>query len=222
MTYALKKKHNFNLIQLFRNGSSNDNLSEFTMTFGYNYSFGLKKPKEQNGTIRIQYKKYHYEGLPKDIIPQLLALPKKEGFANLIEDKKGKLVALGKQLLETQDKDKRIYREIGVNYLKSMNLYLDFIEFYNEKIYKSYLKLIREAKNIDREIRDEYTVLTGKINSIEQKDPENTEGDIMILKKRNAVKVFSMYQNKESEERIVNFIEIRLADLFHRLLEEYE
>ncbi len=263
MTYVLKKKHNFNLnlIQLFRNGSSTGNLSEFTATFGYNYSFGLKKPKinfnkkpkEQNDTIRVQYRKYRYEGLPKDITPQLLALPKKEGFANLIEDKKGKLITLGKQLVETQNKDKRVYREIAVNYLKSMNLYFDFIEFYNEKIYEAYLKLVREAQDVDREIRDEYTILTGKINSAEQKDPEdlkrqkilekryeshtkllqslllwnlkpedieNTEGDIMILKKRNAVKVFSMYQNKESEEQIVNFIEIRLADLFHKLLEE--
>ncbi len=265
ITYVLKEKHNFNLnlVQLFRNGSSNGNLSEFTATFGYNYTFGFKKPKinfnkkpkVQNDTIRIQYRKYRYEGLPKDITPKLLRLPEKEGFANLIEDKKGKLVVLGKQLLETQNKDKRVYKEIGVNYLKAMNLYFDFIEFYNEKIYESYLKLIREAQDVDREIRDEYTILTGKINSAEEKDPEdlkrqnilekryeshtkllrsllqwnlkpedieNTEGDIMILKKRNAVNVFSMYLNKESEEQIVNFIEIRLADLFHKLLEEYE
>ncbi len=266
VTYILQEQHNFSLnaIQLFRNGGNNGNLSEFTATFGYNYAFGVKKPKinfrkkqkkpkEDNDSIRIQYRKYRYEGIPKEITPALLALPKKEGFAHIIKDKKGRLTELGEQLKETEEKDKRVYKEIAINYLKSMDQYFDFAEFYNQKMYEAYLKLINEAKEIDRQIRDEFTVLSGKINSAEKKDPkdlerqkllekryeshkkllksllvwnlrpqdiENPKGDIKILKMRNASKVFSMYQNKKSEAHIITFIEIRLADLFHRVLKE--
>ncbi len=269
VTYTLKERHNFNLnaVQLFRNGSNNGGLSEFTATFGYNYAFGLKKPKinfkkrekkekkpkEDNDSIKIQYRKYRYEGLPKDITPQLLNLPEKEGFEHIIKDKKGRLSELGEQLKETEEKDKRVYKEIAISYLKAMDEYLDFAEFYNKKIYESYVKLVNEAREIDRQIRDEFTVLSARINSAEEKDPEdlekqkilekryeshtellqsllkwnlkpqdieNPEDDIKALKKRNASKVFTMYQNDVSNEKIVKFIEIRLADLFHKVLKE--
>jgi hypothetical protein len=269
VTYILKEKHNFtlNAVQLFRNGGNNGQLSEFTATFGYNYAFGLKKPKinfnkspkrpkkpkEENDTITIHYRKYHYEGIPKDITPQLLALPEKEGFAHLIKDKRGRLSDLGAQLIETEEKDKRVYKEVAISYLKAMNLYFDFAAFYNEKIYESYLKLVDEAQDIDRQIREEFTVLSAKINSAEEKNQEDLdrqkvlekryeshtelldsllqwdlkpkdieypEGDIKALKRQNALKVFSMYQNGNPEKDIVKFIEIQLADVFHKLLKE--
>ncbi|GAA4279011.1 hypothetical protein [Aquimarina mytili] len=266
ITYTLKERHNFNLngVQLFRSGGSNGDLSEFTATFGYNYAFGLKKPKinfkrkpkkpkEDNDSIKIQYRKYRFEGLPKDITPQLLALPEKEGFAHIIKDQKGELSELGEQLKETEEKDKRVYKEIGISYLKAMDAYFDFAEFYNEKLYEAYLKLVQEAREIDRQIRDEFTVLSAKINSAEEKNDEDLErqkvlekryeshtlllnslikwdltsfdikspeGDLKALKKRNASKVFSMYQNEKSEDHIIKFIEIRLADMFHKLLKE--
>ncbi|WP_160170131.1 hypothetical protein [Aquimarina megaterium] len=52
------------------------------------------------------------------------------------------------------------------------------------------------------------------------KDIEYPEGDIKVLKRKNASKVFSMYQNDTPERDIVKFIEIRLADVFHKLLKE--
>ncbi len=269
VTYTLKERHNFNLnaVQLFRSGGNNGQLSEFTATFSYNYAFGLKKPKinfnkkpkkakkprETNDSIKIHYRKYRYEGLPIDITPELLALPEKEGFAHLIKDKRGKLSDLGEQLVETEQKDKRVYKEVAISYLKAMNLYFDFAAFYNEKIYESYLKLVDEAQDIDRQIRDEFTLLSARINSAEEKNQEDLdrqkvlekryeshtellqsllkwdlkpedieypEGDIKALKRRNASKVFSMYQNEKPERDIVKFIEIRLADVFHKLLKE--
>ncbi len=196
ITYTLKKQHNFNLnaIQVFRNTDNTGSLSEFTATFGYNYAFGLKKPKlnfkkkqkkpkEANDSIKIQYKKYRYEGIPKAITPQLLELPQKEGFAHIIRDKKGRLVALGEQLRETEEKDKKVYKEIALSYLTEMEDYLDFTDFYNKKIHEAYLKLVQEARDIDRQIRDEYTVLSGKINSAKKKNPEDIERQT-ILEKR--------------------------------------
>jgi len=46
--YTLLKRHNFNLnaVQLFRNATGLNSLSELTITFGYNYSFDVGSPKE--------------------------------------------------------------------------------------------------------------------------------------------------------------------------------
>ena len=259
--YVLLEHHNFNLnaIQLFKTVEERDNLAEFTATFGYNYAFGLKKPKFnfnkreriQSDSIKVRYRKYYFEGLPKEITPRLVVIPEEEGFAHLVTNRDGNLTDLEQQLLETQEKDKKVYKEIALSYLKEMDSYFDFIDFYNEKLYESYIKLITEARQIDRQIRDEYMVLSAKINTAEQKDPEdlkrqkilekrytshtqllnallkwnlqpedieNPEGDIKMLKKQNASKVFSMYQNNQSEKRIINFIEIQLADLYHKVL----
>ncbi|WP_438711435.1 hypothetical protein ACSTS3_01260 [Aquimarina muelleri] len=264
LSYLLLEKHHFSLnaIQLFKSVNQRDNFNEFTATFSYNYAFGIKKPKIgfnkkpkkpklENDSIKIQYRKYRFEGLPKNITPQLVVLPEKEGFAHIVKDIKGKLSELKEQLKETEEKDKRVYKEVAISYLKEIDTYLEFAEFYSKKIYEAYLKLIREANEIDRQIRDEFTVVSARINSAEEKDPEdiksqqvlekryashtellesllqwnlkpekieNPKGDIQTLKKRNASKVFSMYQGEKSKEHIVKFIEIQLADMFHKLL----
>ena len=67
--------------------------------------------------------------MPKEITPQLLALPEKDGFAHLIKDKKGTLGELEKQLKETEEKDKKVYKEIVISYLKELENYFDFAEF---------------------------------------------------------------------------------------------
>ena len=112
---------------------------------------------------------------------------------------------------------------------------------------------MQESIEVDSQISDEFTVISAKINSAEEKDSEDLEkqkvlekryeahtvllksllkwnlkpedindpkGDIETLKKRNASKVFSMYQNEKPTEKIIKFIEIRLADMFHKLLKE--
>ena len=263
VSYTLKERHNFNLnaIQLFRNGGNNGNLNEFTTTFGYNYAFGIKKPKinfkkrnrKKSDSIRIKYRKYDFLGLPTEITPRLLELPEKEGFAHIIKGKQRKLNKLAEQLQETETKDKEVYKEIGIAYLKELNSYFDFAEFYNEKLLMSYRKLVREAKEIDRQIRDEYILLSGKINSSEEKNPEDLkrqavlekrneahtkllesllewnlqpedietpEGEFKKLKKRFAPRVYEMYQNEKSDADVIKFLEIRLADMFHKLLNE--
>ena len=129
----------------------------------------------------------------------------------------------------------------------------DFTEFYNDKIFKAYQRLVWEAKDIDRQIKEEYFVLTGKINSAEEKNPEdlkkqatlerrnkahtqllesllewqlkiedieNPTGELKKLKKRFASRIFEMYQNDRPETAIIKFIEIRLADMFHKKLKE--
>ncbi|WP_378187319.1 hypothetical protein ACE939_03095 [Aquimarina sp. W85] len=260
VTYVLKEKHNFNLtaIQVFReNSSSPDKLSEITATFGYTYAFGLKKPKinikkrkkELNDSIRLRYRKYDFVGLPTELTPKLLKLPEKEGFLHLINDKKHDIFKLKEQLLETETKEKKVYKEVAIEYLKAMDQFFDFSEFYTQKLYEAYIKLVQEAKLIDQEIQDEYMVLNAKINSAEEKKPEDLErlalldrkytahtsllndlmkwnlsvsdienptGHMQKLKYKNAAKVFEMYRNEKPEKDIIEFLELTLADLFHK------
>ncbi|MAQ74809.1 MAG: hypothetical protein CL613_00585 [Aquimarina sp.] len=263
-SYVLKERHNFNLnaIQLFKTGGSNGDLNELTATFGYNYTFGLKKPKinfnkkdkkpkEENDSLRIKYRKYDFSGLPTEITPQLTILPEKEGFAHLVRGEQRRLNELQEQLIETQTKDKKVYKEIAYEYLRELDNYFDFNEFYNDKLYESYTKLISEAKEIDRQIRDEFTVLSAKINSAGEKNSEDLERQAVLerryeahkkllsslqqwnltpdkienpneefkmFKKRLASKIFEMYKSDRPDDKIIRFIEIRLADMFHKRL----
>ncbi|WP_271783727.1 hypothetical protein [Aquimarina algiphila] len=259
--YVAFEKHNFSLnaIQLFKSVDQKDNFNEFTVTFGYHYAFGFKKPKikinrkerNRSDSIKIRYKQYFFEGLPKEITPNLTLIPEKEGFAHLIKGKKQRLSTLTNQLIETQEKDKKVYKEVALSYLKEMDSYFDFIDFYNQKLYESYLKLVEEAQQIDRQIRDEYIILSAKINSADDKDPEDLiqqtilqkryeahkellnsliswnlklehikhpKEEMRNFKKNYAAKVFEMFQTDRSDTEIVKYIEIRLADRFHKML----
>jgi len=259
--YVLLQKHNFRLsaIQLFKSVDQKNNFNEFTATLGYNYAFGLKKlrinrnkkTRNRSDSIKVRYRNYFFEGLPKEITPKLLLVPEEEGFAHLITRKKRKLKDLTDQLAETQEKDKRIYKEVALKYLKALDEYFNFGEFYNKKLYESYVKLVYEARAIDREIRNEYLVLSAKINSTEEKNAEDLKRQITLEKrykahkellnsllnwdlkyeqvekpkeemkafKRNyASKVFEMFQNDDPEVEIIKYIEIHLADMFHKML----
>ncbi len=195
--YVLLEKHNFNLnaVQLFKSVDQDKNFNEFTATFGYNYSFGLRKPninfhkreRTHTDSIKVRYRRYFFEGIPKEITPKLMLIPEKEGFSHLITEKQ-KLNNLTEQLSETQEKDKRVYKEVAIRYLKEMDIYFDFVDFYNEKLYESYLKLIEEAQQVDRQIRDEYIVLSAKINSAEEKEPDDLRRKFILEKRYEAHK----------------------------------
>ncbi|WP_378187382.1 hypothetical protein ACE939_03415 [Aquimarina sp. W85] len=258
--YIALEHHNFNLniIQLYSQTNHEDYSKELTATFGYNYSFEIKKPtidlKKKNvskDSINIRYKKYFFEGTPIDITPQLIDIPKKEGFEQLTFNDKKELVSLEKQLLETQIKNNKIYKELAIVYIKKMYDYSNFLEFYNQKILESYKKLILEARRIDRQIRDDYIIVSAKLNSSKQKkqedlnrqkllkkrlvahtmlmdylislqinieDVQDAKGILKDVKQNNMSKIYSMYQNEEiSHDAIVDFIEIKLADIFHKV-----
>lgn len=102
-----------------------------------------------------------------------MELPEKEGFAHLVAGKKSKLEELAVQFKETQELDKNVYKDIGVAYLKELEGYLAFADYYNVKLYLSYKKLVLEAEAIDLSLREEYLVVSGKINNAEHADPDD-------------------------------------------------
>ena len=48
-------------------------------------------------------------------------------------------------------------------------------------------------------------------------DFENPKNQIKLLKRRNASLVFDMFQDKEPKRKVIEFLEIRLADIFHKI-----
>ena len=120
LNYTLLKKHNFDVsaIQLFRSGTSINNIQELTATIGYSYSFGLKKPKfnfKENQTLRVAYKQRIYRGKPEEITPQLIALQSEFDQRIMPEVKKEELRLLQIATLEAEDnRQKRVQRRSNV------------------------------------------------------------------------------------------------------------
>lgn len=269
--YVLKKQHNFNLTaaQLFRYGVAAGNTSDFTATFGYTYSFGLKKPKinlktkekkpkkkrekVSNDTISIKYKKYYFKGIPTAITPQLIAIPNNGGFQFLSKTKTQKLQELETQLYDSERKNKRIYKSVALAYLKSLSDYIDFETLYNSLVYKAYIKLVHEGRGIDRHFEEEYIKIHGKVNSastpnttdvrrmqvIDQRynahkkmlsalirwnltleDVNTATGDFKEFRDNYLQKTFEMHDRGETTENIIDYLEIHLADYFHKVIEE--
>lgn len=167
--YTLKKTHNFNLnaIQLLRSTGNSEKLSEFTATFGYNFTFGLKKPniqfpknkKEPNDTVKINYKKYNYVGIPIELTPQITKLPYSGKFPYLSSTKKEELRELEKELSKAQKEEKRLYKNIALRYLKTLSDYNDFEDNYYNMLYHAYLKLGEEAERATYKLEAELDFL---------------------------------------------------------------
>ncbi len=169
-----------------------------------NIIFDLKKKKDsipkkrikksqklinkKNDSLEIKYRIYYFIGLPKEITDQIITLPKREGFERLLRQQEPILHPLKEALINAEDIGGSIYKEAAVDYLVQMDNHLKFIEFYNERLYDAYLKLVAEAKQLDRSIEEEYTTVYGKINSSKIKDPIDEEKLIVLEKKYSSHK----------------------------------
>ena len=176
LSYVLLEKHNFSLnaIQLFKSNPANPKLSEFTATLGYNYSFDLlkkrdrepreKRPREDNDTISIRYKKYRFEGLPSDISIAILQVPQQAEFGSLPKDKKLELLGLEENMIKSEGKKKDAYREDAIAYLKALDAYSDFAARYQALIESAYYKLILEGEQADARLEKEFIALNAQNN----------------------------------------------------------
>lgn len=138
---------------------------------------------KKNDSIEIKYRRYHFIGLPKEVTYQITTLPKKEGFERLLKQQEPILYPLKETLIKAEDIGGTMYKDAAVDYLLQMDNHLKFIEFYNERLYDAYLKLVAEAKQLDRSVEEEYITMYGKINSSKVKDPIDEEKLIVLEKK---------------------------------------
>ncbi|WP_024769194.1 hypothetical protein [Aquimarina macrocephali] len=141
------------------------------------------KKEIESDSIEIKYRRYHFIGLPEEITNQIVTLPKREGFERLIQQQEATLEILKEKLISREDAGGKVYKDIAIDYLVQIDNHLKFIEFYNERLYDAYLKLVIEAKQLDRSIEEEYNVVYGKINSSKVKDSVDVERLVVLEKK---------------------------------------
>src|SRR5690606_35774178 len=128
VSYVFREQQNFNLnmIQLYRNGGTSPDNSEFTATFGYNYAFGLKKPtfgpgrpREDRNFLKISHEDYYFEGSPQQISIEAKALIPPQN-AKVPKQKRADLELLIRAVQESESKDKKRYKESVINYLDAL------------------------------------------------------------------------------------------------------
>ncbi|MEM9686942.1 MAG: hypothetical protein AAF934_08485, partial [Bacteroidota bacterium] len=170
LNYKLLDHHHFNasVVQLFRSGTTIRRLSEFTATFGYNHTFGIKKPKfhkKDNSWMRFSYRERTYQGTPQEITPQLETVAKEKEYTITLKKYKQALKLHHHIVVQSQDKQPKRYKKAALDYLETLYAYEDFLNKYDQWIFKAYLKLIKEAEKIDSQIKQEYIELKEKVNT---------------------------------------------------------
>lgn len=263
LQYVLRKQHNFSLsaIQMFRNTTKKPQVREITATVSYSYAFGVKKPKidlnqsprQKSDTITVSYKKYHYEGVPLDILPKILQIKKNGSFQYLTQQKEKELKLIEEQMIATSQKDKKQFKKVAEEYLKSIDDYEGFEKQYNVLLFAAYTKLVYEAEEIDDKLEKEHIDLHAKINSSENPNPkdlqhvkvvdkkyyahkkllaalknwkldlakvEQAEGEFAIIKDKYKLRAFEMYESGTLESEIIEYLEIRIADYYHKVIKK--
>ncbi len=256
--YSYKKKHNFNAnaIQLFKNSDNIETLSELTATVGYNYAFGLKKPKIQfpewkrkySDSVKINYKKYRYNNIPKNITPQLLAIPNNDSVSFLRNKSKIRLIAIEKELLKAEKEDKKLYKVVAIQYLKCLDDYINFESKYYNLTYFAILKLKEEANSTTEKFEKELVYLVAESSKSNQRNKRSehlvlqakkrleahlklvktlNQWDVSIEKIQNPphefkpliskyLKIcFNKFDEGNSDDIIIKFLEVKWASFFH-------
>ncbi|WP_074406488.1 hypothetical protein [Aquimarina megaterium] len=141
------------------------------------------KKEIDSDSIEIKYRRYHFIGLPEEVTNQIVTLPKREGFDRLIQQQEATLEILEEKLISREDIGGKVYKDIAIDYLVEIDNHLKFVEFYNERLYDAYLKLVIEAKQLDHSIEEEYNAVYGRINSSTVKDSVDVEKLVVLEKK---------------------------------------
>ena len=63
-------------------------------------------------------------------------------------------------------------------------------------------------------------LLSMKKWNLTQEEIRNPEGELKKFKDQYLKKIYAMYQDERPEDKIIDYIEVRLADLYHKVLKE--
>lgn len=157
-SYRWLESHNFNIniIQLFRNSSTQLNVNDFTATIGYNYTFSNRKKRKKIGKdvndpteeqkepqkikeIRINHRGYQFAGTPQKIVVQLDSLQKNAQLEYLDDIHQ---TNLKEKLSEVQLAEKSTSK----TYKNKVNAYLDELISLNTNL-ESYQKEVTAILN---------------------------------------------------------------------------
>lgn len=175
--YQWLEKHQFNLsaLSLIRN-TPNNNSTDFTVTFGYNYNFTTarkKAPKKraqvpnrntastdtERPPLNIRYRKDLYEGDVFEVMSQIEALRAKNNIKTMPAFKKAELDQIKEDILLLQSEDSSIIKDKIIDYLEAIYSYIDFEDSYNELLLETAIALEAQAKALDPNIEKRFVTL---------------------------------------------------------------
>jgi len=120
-----------------------------------------------------------------------------------------------------------------------------FLESYNSLVSRAYFKIITEAKNADKKLRDDHAYWTAKSKASTTKDKElekkvaqinkkynahkkmllglkswnifneDRSGDLQYFKAENQEAIYKMYLQGLEKKKMVSYLVFKLADLYH-------
>ncbi|GAA4278349.1 TonB-dependent receptor [Aquimarina mytili] len=165
-TYVYLKRHNFNLNVLSQFRNSTNSTQDFTVTFGYNYTFDkfnpkfkfpkrkgrkekTKKDKNSNEEQRVhfKYRDSLYQGTLAEVNIQLENLQNHPHFDHIPGYKKGELTML-RQIVADQ-KEAKEYKPKAIIFLRELYSYEDFLAGYNQLVFETLIELRRDMLRLD-------------------------------------------------------------------------
>lgn len=174
--YVYKKQHNFNLNGLFQHRNNvNKATQSFTLTFGYNYSFGLfdskdirfkkrkKKEREKKNKskrekikkpIKFSYKDSLYIGTIPEIdykIHRLLKSPVFKTTPTVIKNKIDKQ----REGIATE-KNNKVYKIKAIQLLKELYDSKQSLKEFNRLLYLALIEVYKSANKLDYNIERQY------------------------------------------------------------------
>lgn len=182
--YIYKEKHNLSLsaLTLLRNTTNASNANDFTVTFGYSYSFDIKKPelrfkrktsdkeiqKKSKDTLqkleekldkqnyyRFRYRDEIYEGDAIKVVQKIEEITQQHYFKQTDAFSKDTLqVQLSKVKQRAQGDDN--FKEAAFDYLDNIYQRKDFLVLYKESLLYALLSLKRELLGKDEFMRETY------------------------------------------------------------------
>ncbi len=157
--YVWLEKHNLNVnfLALFRNSETNKS-NDFTITFGYSYTFdnfklnkkkGTRIPKEKGNkkTLSFRYKNVTYSGTIPDINNQLTTIFESSQFSSIPLFKRDELTILLATTKEQQKEPK--YKESALSFLKELYAFKDFQNLYDNALFNIINSIWGDMKRID-------------------------------------------------------------------------
>lgn len=162
---VLAKNHHISLnaVQLFRNNPNKASVAELTVTLGYNYAFKLGMPKwkrkqKEDKKLKIAYKTHYFEGYPKFLTGELIAVKQQSifGILHSVDGIKQEIEALEWELTQNETTSHKAYKKQALQYLKYLYKHKDFLEVYESLVVRGLDHLKKDAIRQDRKVDRAY------------------------------------------------------------------
>ncbi len=199
---VLAKKHNISLnaIQLFRNTTNQQDLSEFTLTFNYSYAFDVTKPeislnrkprerkkrKKKDKIFKFSYREHLFQGEHSKISDEITSLIHLEDFKTVrsLEQIMNDLELLSLDIKDNENSSNKKYKKSAINYLDLLYKYKDFSDAYHKIATKSLQNLYKQAVVLDERLKQDYARLRNLVTAEKRKGRFVLESDMKDLKAR--------------------------------------